>query len=108
MSCYTYRTDPRVTFNSRNSNYEKAKQMSEMKIRKLIKQNKLNDIQAKIQEKINIGTLQQVSPEELQNFHTMEHHYTYFGVVSNENSNKTHQQYIVFCAKCEYFLLVWE
>ena len=45
MSRYTYRTDPRVTFNSRNSNYEKAKQMSELTIRKLKKQRKLKEFQ---------------------------------------------------------------
>ena len=42
-----------------------------------------------IREKIDIGTLQLVLPGELQNLHKMEHHYTYLGVVSNENSNTT-------------------
>ena len=59
-----------MTFNSRNSNYEKAKQMSKLTIRKLKKQKKLQEFQAKIQEKIDIGTLQQVPHEDGTSLHS--------------------------------------
>ena len=51
--------------------------------------NKLKDFKEKIKEKEDIGTLKEVSPEELQELLKMEHHFTYLGVVSNEQSGST-------------------
>ena len=49
----------------------------------------MKDFKGKIQEKVDIGTLQEVSPGDLQDLLKMEHHFTYLGVVSNENSDST-------------------
>ena len=45
-----------------------------------IKQKKLKDFKEKIQEKVDIGTLQEVSHEELQELLKIEHNFTYLGV----------------------------
>ena len=62
---YLYKHNPHVVFAPQNSNYKQAVAMSQNVIRHLKRKNQLEVFQEDINKKIELGTLAEVSDDEL-------------------------------------------
>merc|ERR1712026_160082 len=74
---YPMRSPIAETFHPDKSNRNEAEQASLRVLRKLKKQNLLPKMEQAIAEMIEIGTLVELTPEELQALPTTPHHFTY-------------------------------
>ena len=86
---YPMRSPIAETFSPEKSNRVEAEQASLRVLRKLKKQNLLPKMEQAIAEMIEIGTLVELTPEELQALPSTPHHYTKLNFVTSQTSEST-------------------
>ena len=86
---YIYRSDPKVTFHTDDSNMNEAKARTNALILKLVKKNQLAEFQAELDKKIEIGCLAEISGTELEKILQDTHNFCYLSLVFSENSEST-------------------
>ena len=86
---YIYRNPPEETFAPENSNMKTAFSRTNMIIDRLMKKGQMEQFQEEIQKKIDIGCLEEVPEQELENLLKTVHHFCYLQLVFSENSEST-------------------
>ena len=86
---YIYRNPPEETFAPENSNMKTAFSRTNMIIGRLMKKGQMEQFREEIQKKIDIGCLEEVPEQELENLLKTVHHFCYLQLVFSENSEST-------------------
>ena len=91
---HLYQHNPHAVFAPQNSNYKQAVAMSQTVIRQLKRKIQLEVFQEEINKNIELGTLVEVSDQELVAIFQSTHHFCYLSMVMSENSESTQARII--------------
>ena len=94
MTGYTYKNNPYVIFSPQNSNYLKIKDKTLKLVKRLLKQNKYDTINAEVVKKIQLNSYRLVPDAELDKLLSGPHDFCDMLLVTNATSTSTPLRFI--------------